>query len=46
MEWLGMALALDEARKDLSADALFKLLHEHFASLRDSRSGRVELSLG
>jgi hypothetical protein len=41
-----MALALGEARKDLSADALFKLLHEHFASLGDWRPGRVELSLG
>ena len=25
MEWLAMALALGEARKDLSADALFRL---------------------
>ena len=24
MEWLAMALALGEARKDLSADALFR----------------------
>ena len=26
MEWLAMALALGEARKDLSADALFRTL--------------------
>lgn len=41
-----MALSPGEARKDLSADALFQVLHRHFASLPDSRSGAVEISLG
>jgi hypothetical protein len=41
-----MALAPGEARKNLSADALFKLLHEHFDSLHDSRPGKVRLPLG
>ena len=34
-----------EARKDLSADALFQVLHRHFASFPDSRSGEVEIPL-
>jgi Transposase DDE domain len=46
MEWLAMALAPGEARKDLSADALFKRLHEQFDSLRDPRPGKVEIPLG
>ena len=41
-----MALALGEARKDLSADALFRLLHSLFSSLPDPRSGEVEIPLG
>ena len=41
-----MALAPGEARKDLSADALFQVLHRHFASFPDSRSGEVEIPLG
>ena len=40
-----MALAPGEARKDLSADALFQVLHRHFASFPDSRSGEVEIPL-
>ncbi len=41
-----MALAPGEARKDLSADALFQVLHRHFASFPDSQSGEVEIPLG
>ena len=41
-----MALALGEARKDLSADALFRTLRSSFGSLPDSRSAEVEISLG
>jgi hypothetical protein len=37
-----MTLALAEARKDLSADALFRLLRLQFGSLADSRFGGVE----
>ncbi len=33
MEWLAMALALGEARKALSADALFRSLRFHFGSV-------------
>jgi hypothetical protein len=40
-----MALAPGEARKDLSADALFRALRSHFGSLPDSRSGEVEIPL-
>ena len=40
-----MALAPGEARKDLSADALFQVLHSHFGSLPDHRSGEVEIPL-
>ena len=40
-----MALAPGEARKDLSADALFGSLRSHFASLPDPRSGEVEIPL-
>jgi hypothetical protein len=46
LEWLAMALAPGEARKDLSADALFQVLRRHFASLPDSRSGEVDIPLG
>ncbi|HMD60451.1 MAG TPA: hypothetical protein VKG78_03420, partial [Opitutaceae bacterium] len=46
MEWLAMALAPGEARKDLSADALFRSLRFHFGSLSDLRSGEVEIPLG
>jgi hypothetical protein len=46
MEWLAMALAPGEARKDLSADALFRSLRSHFGSLSDPRSGEVEIPLG
>ena len=45
MEWLAMALAPGEARKDLSADALFESLRSRFASLPDPRSGEVEIPL-
>jgi hypothetical protein len=41
-----MPLALAEARKDLSADALFQLLRAQFGSLADSRSSAVEIPLG
>ncbi len=40
-----MALALGEARKDLSADALFQLVRSRFASLADLRSREVEIPL-
>ena len=40
-----MALAPGEARKDLSADALFRSLRSHFGSLPDPRSGEVEIPL-
>ena len=40
-----MALAPGEARKDLSADALFGSLRSRFASLPDPRSGEVEIPL-
>jgi Transposase DDE domain len=46
MEWLAMALTLGEARKDLSADALFRSLRSQFGSLPDPRSGEVEIPLG
>jgi hypothetical protein len=46
MEWLAMALATGEARKDLSADALFRSLRSQFGSLPDPRSGEVEIPLG
>jgi hypothetical protein len=41
-----MTLPLPEARKDLSADALFQRLRSHFGSLPDVRSGEVEIPLG
>ena len=40
-----MALAPGEARKDLSADALFRSFRSRFASLPDPRSGEVEIPL-
>ena len=40
-----MALAPGQARKDLSADALFGSLRSRFASLPDPRSGEVEIPL-
>ena len=40
-----MALAPGEARKDLSADTLFRVLRSHFSSLPDLRSGEVEIPL-
>ena len=40
-----MALAPGEARKDLSADALFESLRSRFASLPAPRSGEVEIPL-
>src|SRR5487761_2607337 len=45
MEWLAMAMARGEARKDLSADALFRALRSQFRSLPDPRSGAVEIPL-
>jgi hypothetical protein len=41
-----MPIALAEARKDLSADALFQLLRARFGSLADPRHGDVEIPLG
>jgi hypothetical protein len=41
-----MALALGDTRKDLSADALYRLLHSRFDSLPDPRAGEVEFPLG
>ena len=41
-----MVLTLGEARKDLSADALFRSLRCHFGSLCDPRSGEVKIPLG
>ena len=41
-----MALLLGHARKNLSADALFRLLRFRFDSLPDLRSGEVEIPLG
>jgi hypothetical protein len=41
-----MALAAGDVRKDLSADALFRVLRCHFGSLPDPRSGEVEIPLG
>ena len=41
-----MALAPGEARKDLSADALFRSFRSRFASLPDPRSGRGRNPLG
>ena len=41
-----MARILGEARKDLSADALFRSLRSSFGSLPDLRSGEVEIPLG
>jgi hypothetical protein len=46
MEWLAMALACGATRKFLSADFLFRLLHEQFDSVRDPRPGKVENPLG
>src|SRR5271165_1472232 len=45
MEWLAMALAHGEARKALSADALFRSLRSHFGSVPDPRSGEAEIPL-
>jgi hypothetical protein len=45
MEWLVMALAPGEARKDLSADAIFRALRCRFGSLPDPRSGELEIPL-
>jgi hypothetical protein len=40
-----MALAAGEARKNLSADALFRLIRSHFGTIPDPRSGEVEIPL-
>jgi hypothetical protein len=40
-----MTVALGETRKDLSADALYRLLRSRFGSLDDFRSGEVEIPL-
>src|SRR3954465_9463848 len=40
-----MAPDLKTARKDLSADSLFRLLRSRFASLPDPRAGAVEVPL-
>src|SRR3954454_7743388 len=45
MEGPAMALAPGDARKDLSADTLFRVLRSHFGSLPDRRSGEVEIPL-
>src|SRR4051812_4306875 len=41
-----MALAPGEARKDLSADALFNMLGGQFAPLPDARAGELGITLG
>ena len=41
-----MVVTAGEARKDLSADALFKVLREEFELLDDPRPGEVEFPLG
>src|ERR1700682_383613 len=46
MEWLGIALLLRNAPKELSGDALFLLLPSRLHSLSDRRSGEVEIPLG
>ncbi len=40
-----MALAPGEARKDLSADALYRRIRSHFGTIPDPRSGEVEIPL-
>jgi hypothetical protein len=45
MEWLAMALAPGDVRKDLSADTLFRVLRSQFGSLPDLRSAQVEIPL-
>ncbi len=45
MEWPPW-LSLGETRKDLSADALYRLLRSRFDSLPDPRAGDVEIPLG
>ena len=41
-----MELASRNARQDLSADSLFKMIRRRFDGLGDSRSGSIEISLG
>jgi hypothetical protein len=41
-----MGLSARKARKDLSADALFRLVRSRFDDLPDSRSGAVDIPLG
>ena len=41
-----MVVSARKARKDLSADALFRKLHERFDEIPDPRSGQQTISLG
>src|SRR5213596_1363534 len=41
-----MILPAKKARKDLSADALFELLHSRFERIQDTRTGEVNIPLG
>src|ERR1700737_1194286 len=41
-----MGLSARKARKDLSADALFRLVHSSFEDVPDTRSGEVNIPLG
>src|ERR1700724_3870757 len=41
-----MSLSTKKARKDLSADSLFRLVRSRFNRLPDARSGEVDIPLG
>ena len=41
-----MVVSARKARKDLSADALFRKLHGRFDEIPDPRSGQQTISLG
>jgi Transposase DDE domain len=41
-----MVVSARKGRKDLSADALFRLVHERFDDISDQRSGQQTISLG
>jgi hypothetical protein len=40
-----MSVVAPKGRKHLSADALFRLLHEHFATIADDSIDEVEIPL-
>src|SRR5580658_9844311 len=46
MELLAMSLSARKARKDLSADSLFRLIRSGFGNLTDARAGEPEITLG